>query len=243
MSLLDKLKKNSKIEGADILSESNLYSKKDVCTTSVPMINVALSGSIDGGLTSGLTVLAGPSKHFKTSFGLLMAAAYLKKHEDAVLLFYDSEFGSPQAYFEAFGIDTDRVLHTPVPNVEQLKFDLVGQLEQIERGDKVVIMIDSIGNLASKKELEDALSEKSVADMTRAKALKGLFRMVTPYLTMKNIPLLAVNHTYQEIGLFPKAIVSGGTGIMYSADNVWIIGRQQEKEGTEIKGYNFVINV
>ena len=243
MSLLDKLKKNSKIEGADILSDSNLYSTKDVCQTSVPMINVALSGSIDGGLTSGLTVLAGPSKHFKTSFGLLMAAAYLKKHEDAVLLFYDSEFGSPQAYFEAFDIDTDRVLHTPVPNVEQLKFDLVSQLEQIERGDKVVIIIDSIGNLASKKELEDALSEKSVADMTRAKALKGLFRMVTPYLTMKNVPLLAINHTYQEIGLFPKAVVSGGTGIMYSADNVWIIGRQQEKEGTEIKGYHFVINV
>ena len=84
---------------------------------------------------------------------------------------------------------------------------------------------------------------KSVADMSRAKALKGLFRMVTPYLTMKNIPLLAVNHTYQEIGLFPKAIVSGGTGIYYSADNIWIIGRQQNKQGTEIKGYNFVINV
>ena len=243
MSLLDKLKKNSRITGTDVLSDSSLYSNKDVCQTSVPMINVALSGSIDGGLTSGLTVLAGPSKHFKTSFGLLMAAAYLKKHEDAVLLFYDSEFGSPQAYFEAFGIDTSRVLHTPIPNVEQLKFDLVNQLEEIDRDDKVIIMIDSVGNLASKKELEDALSEKSVADMSRAKALKGLFRMVTPYLTMKNIPLLAVNHTYQEIGLFPKSIVSGGTGIMYSADNVWIIGRQQEKDGTQVKGYNFVINV
>jgi RecA/RadA recombinase len=243
MSLLDKLKKNSKIDGADVLSKSSLYSQKDICQTQVPMVNVALSGALDGGLTSGLTVLAGPSKHFKTSFGLLMASAYLKKHEDAVLLFYDSEFGSPQSYFEAFGIDTSRVLHTPVPNVEQLKFDLVGQLEQIERGDKVIIMIDSVGNLASKKELEDALSEKSVADMSRAKALKGLFRMVTPYLTMKNVSLLAVNHTYQEIGLFPKAVVSGGTGIYYSADNIWIIGRQQEKQGTEIKGYNFVITV
>ena len=108
---------------------------------------------------------------------------------------------------------------------------------------KVIIVIDSIGNLASKKELEDALNEKSVADMSRAKALKGLFRMVTPYLTMKNVPLLAVNHTYQEIGLFPKSIVSGGTGIYYSADNIWIIGRQQQKQGTEVKGYNFVINV
>ena len=243
MSIMDKLKKNSKIKSSEVLSKSVFFSDKEMTKTEVPMINVALSGDPDGGLTPGLTVLAGPSKHFKTSFALLMAGAYLKEHEDAVLLFYDSEFGSPQSYFESFGIDTDRVLHTPITDVEQLKFDLVGQLENIERNDKVIVVIDSIGNLASKKELEDALNEKSVADMSRAKALKGLFRMVTPYLAMKNIPLLAVNHTYQEIGLFPKAIVSGGTGIYYSADNIWIIGRQQQKQGTEIKGYNFVINV
>jgi RecA/RadA recombinase len=243
MSVMDKLKKNSKIKSSDVLSKSVFFSDKEMTPTEVPMINVALSGDPDGGLSPGLTVLAGPSKHFKTSFALLMAGAYLKEHEDAVLLFYDSEFGSPQSYFESFGIDTDRVLHTPITDVEQLKFDLVGQLENIERNDKVIVVIDSIGNLASKKELEDALNEKSVADMSRAKALKGLFRMVTPYLAMKNIPLLAVNHTYQEIGLFPKAIVSGGTGIYYSADNIWILGRQQQKQGMEVKGYNFVINV
>ena len=243
MSVMDKLKKNSKIKTSDVLSDSVFFSDKEMIPTEVPMINVALSGDPDGGLTPGLTVLAGPSKHFKTSFALLMASAYLKKHDDAVLLFYDSEFGSPQAYFESFDIDTGRVLHTPITDVEQLKFDLVSQLENIERNDKVIVVIDSIGNLASKKELEDALNEKSVADMSRAKALKGLFRMVTPYLAMKNIPLLAVNHTYQEIGLFPKAVVSGGTGIYYSADNIWILGRQQQKQGTEIKGYNFVINV
>lgn len=243
MSVMDKLKKNSKIKFTKELNKSEFFTEKDMVSTDVPMVNVALSGDPDGGLTSGLTVLAGPSKHFKTSFALLMAGAYMKQHEDAVLLFYDSEFGSPQSYFEAFGIDTSRVLHTPIVDVEQLKFDLVSQLDNIDRGDKVVIVIDSIGNLASKKELEDALNEKSVADMSRAKALKGLFRMVTPYLTMKNIPLLAVNHTYQEIGLFPKSIVSGGTGIYYSADNIWILGRQQVKKGTEIKGYNFVINV
>ena len=243
MSIMDKLKKNSKIKATAVLEDSVFFQEKDIVTTSVPMINVALSGDVEGGLSSGLTVLAGPSKHFKTSFALLMASAYLKEHEDAVLLFYDYEFGSPQSYFESFDIDVSRVLHTPITDVEQLKFDLVGQLENIERGDKVCIVIDSIGNLASKKELEDALNEKSVADMSRAKALKGLFRMVTPYLTMKNIPLLAVNHTYQEIGLFPKAVVSGGTGIYYSADNIWIIGRKQEKQGTEIKGYHFIINV
>jgi len=243
MGIMDRLQKNSRIKESSQLDKSKLFSDKDMVPTPVPMINVALSGDPDGGLSSGLTVLAGPSKHFKTSFALLMAAAYLDKYDDAVLLFYDSEFGSPQQYFKSFGIDTSRVLHSPITNVEELKFDLISQLENIERKDRVIIIIDSIGNLASKKELEDAMNEKSVADMSRAKALKGLFRMTTPYLTMRDIPLLAVNHTYQEIGLFPKAVVSGGTGIYYSSDNIWIIGRQQEKKGTEILGYNFVINV
>jgi len=240
---MDKLKKNSKLEHTEILSESKFFNEKDMIPTEVPMINVALSGKVDGGLSAGLTVLAGPSKHFKTSFALIMASAYLKAYPDAVMLFYDSEFGSPQSYFEQFGIDPSRVLHTPITNVEELKFDLIGQLEGLTRGDKVCVVIDSIGNLASKKELDDAMNEKSVADMSRAKALKGLFRMCTPYLNMKNIPLIAVNHTYQEIGLFPKQIVSGGTGIYYSADNIWILGRQQDKVGTEIQGYHFIINV
>lgn len=243
MSIMDKLKKNSKIKETATLSTSKFFTEKDMVSTDVPMVNVALSGSVNGGISPGLTVLAGPSKHFKTSFALLMAGAYLNAKPDAVMLFYDSEFGSPQSYFTQFGIDTDRVLHTPIANVEELKFDLINQLEEIDREDDVIIVIDSIGNLASKKELEDALAEKGVADMSRAKALKGLFRMSTPYLTMKNIPLLAINHTYKEIGLFPKDIVGGGTGIYYSADNIWIIGRQQEKQGTEVVGYNFVINI
>ena len=70
--------------------------------------------------------------------------------------------------------------------------------------------------------------------MTRAKQMKSLFRMITTYLTLKDIPAVVVNHTYKEIGLFPKDIVSGGTGIYYSADNIFIIGRQQEKKGTDV---------
>jgi RecA/RadA recombinase len=243
MSLMAKLKKNSKVVGTAILEDSEFFQEKEITRIDVPMMNVALSGRLDGGLASGLTVLAGPSKHFKTSFALKMAAAFLESDPEAIMLFYDSEFGSPQQYFTNFGIDTSRVLHTPITNVEELKFDLINQLEEISPEDKVIIVIDSIGNLASKKELEDAINEKSVADMSRAKALKGLFRMSTPYLTMKNIPLLAINHTYKEIGLFPKDIVGGGTGIYYSADNIWILGRRQNKTGTEVTGYDFIINV
>jgi RecA/RadA recombinase len=172
-----------------------------------------------------------------------MAKSYLDKYEDAALLFYDSEFGTPKSYFDSFSIDMDRVLHTPLTDIEQLKSDIMQQISNVERGDRLIIIVDSIGNLASKKEVDDALEGKTVADMTRAKAVKSLFRMVTPHLTLKDIPMIVVNHTYKEIGLYPKDIVGGGTGSYYSADNIFILGRQQEKTGTEIVGYNFIINV
>ena len=195
MSILDKLKKNSTIKESAILSKSKFFNEKDMITTEVPMINVALSGRLDGGLTPGLTMWAGPSKHFKTAFSLLMAKSYMDKYKDAVLLFYDSEFGTPIKYFETFEIDMDRVLHTPLTNIEELKFDIMQQLQDVQRGDKLIIVLDSIGNLASKKEVEDALDGKSVADMSRAKQVKSLFRMVTPHLNLKDIPRVVVNHT------------------------------------------------
>jgi RecA/RadA recombinase len=243
MSILDKIKKNTTIKDSAVLNVSKFFTKKDMIPTSIPIINVALSGRLDGGLTPGLTMWAGPSKHFKTAFSLLMAKSYLDKYPDAALLFYDSEFGTPQSYFDSFGIDTNRVLHTPITDVEQLKFDIMQQLQNVDRGDRLMIVIDSIGNLASKKEVDDALDGKSVADMSRAKQMKSLFRMVTPHLSIKDIPMVVVNHTYKEIGLYPKDIVGGGTGSYYSADNIFILGRQQEKEGTEVVGYNFIINV
>lgn len=229
-------------ETADILSESRTVSTLQV-DTGIPILNVAFSGSIDGGFSSGLTTIAGPSRHFKTLLGLVSVAAYLRKFDDAVCVFYDSEFGASKEYFEAVGIDPSRVIHIPIMNIEELKFDSIKKLEELQRGEHVIFFIDSVGNLASKKEIDDAIDEKSVADMTRAKQMKSFGRMVTPYLSIKDVPMIAIAHTYKEMGLYPKDVVSGGTGIMLSSQTVFIIGRQQEKEGKDVVGYNFIINI
>ena len=87
MSLIEKLKKNSTLaKRTDVLSKSKFIGKKDFIRTSVPMLNVALSGKIDGGFSSGLTVLAGPSKHFKSNYALLMAAAFQNNYIIVFLL-------------------------------------------------------------------------------------------------------------------------------------------------------------
>ena len=93
------------------------------------------------------------------------------------------------------------------------------------------------------KETEDAIDGKSTVDMSRAKQMKSIFRMITPYLVKYDIPMVAVNHIYMTQEMYSKPVVSGGTGVYLSADNIYILGRQQEKDGTELAGYNFIINV
>ena len=139
------------------------------------------------------------------------------------------------------GVDIKRMIHIPVTNIEDLKFQTKAMLDQISLGDKVIFLIDSIGNLASKKEEDDAADQKSVADMSRAKALKQYFRIVTPHLASKQIVMVAVNHTYQEIGLFPKTIMGGGTGARYSGNHIMYVSKSQEKEGTNLVGFTFKI--
>lgn len=238
--LLDK----STLQYTNILAESDIYNVKDVVRTPIPALNIAYSARYDGGLAPGLTTWAGPSKHFKTLFCLISAASYLLAHKDAVCIFYDSEFGSPADYFTAAGIDPNRVIHSPITNLEELRTDLANQLQEIKRGDRVIIVVDSLGNLASSKEIKDAEDGSEKADMTRAKVIKSLFRIATPHLRLKDIPMLVVAHTYDTMEMYSTKVVSGGTGTYYSSDNIYIVGRQQEKDSSKnLIGYNFIINV
>lgn len=242
-SMMDRLKKTSSIDIASVLENSEVFGEQQSITTEVPIINVALSGSLKGGLGCGVTQIAGPSKHFKTGLALLLMRSFQRAHKDGAILFYDSEFGSPPAYFDTFGVDKKKVFHTPITDVEQLKHDIMLQLAEAKRGDPLLIVIDSIGQLASLKEVEDALEGSTKADFTRSKALKSLFRMITPHLKIKDIPLVVINHTYKEIGMFPKDIPGGGTGGYFAADTLWIVGRQQEKVDGEVAGFNFILNI
>lgn len=243
MSLLAKLKNNSTIKQTSTLETSTFFDEFDDIPTDIPILNIALSGRINGGLRRGMTGIAGESRHFKSLFGLIKVKAYMDKHPDAVCLFYDSEFGAGKKYFESVGIDTARVIHTPIEDIDQLIHDVMVQLEEIKRGEHVVIFVDSIGSIGSKKEATDALSGNEAADMTRAKRLKSMSRLLPVRLVMRDIPMICIHHTYTEQKMYGKTIVSGGQGIMLSHEVMFIIGRSQEKEDKDIVGYNFNITV
>lgn len=239
MGLMDKIKKAS--DEGDTFNDSKFMTSADTISTSFPGINVAFSGDIDGGFDTGITIFSGKPKHFKTGYSLALMKAYMDKYPEAVVLFYDSEFGASQEYFDSFNIDTSRVFHDPVLHIEELKFKIMKQLENLDRNDRVFVFVDSVGNLASKKESEDAKNQNSAADMSRAKEMKSLFRTITPYFSKLNIPMVAISHTYETMDFMSKEVVSGGTGLMYSANNIFIVGRRQNKKQEELKGYEFIL--
>jgi hypothetical protein len=107
-NLMERLLKNSTLKHAARLDESEILNEIPAVPTRIPMLNLALNGRIDGGIERGLTMLAGPSKSFKTSFSLEMISAYLKAKPNAVCLFFDGEFGAKKSYFEQFDVPTHK---------------------------------------------------------------------------------------------------------------------------------------
>lgn len=248
MSFMKKLQKATVVENSAAMDKSSFFNARNLIALPVPVMNLAYSGRLDGGFSAGMHLVCGPSKHFKSNLCMVACKAFQDKYEDSVIIFYDSEFGSLPEYWENAHIDISRVLHVPVKNMEELKFDIMKKLEAIEAGikegetTKVMFYVDSLGNLASKKEIEDALKESGAADMTRAKVGKSLARMITPYLKLLEIPFFAIQHTYDTMEMYSKKVVSGGQGWVLSSDSIFIMGKRQVKDGSELAGFEFVMN-
>lgn len=240
--LLEKLRKNTVVD-AEILKNSKYFQNETFFPTRVPLLNVAFTGSFDGGMPKGITMIAAPPKHFKTYFMLECIRSFQEANEgkDHITVFYDSEKGSTPAYFESAGIDTGKVDHRPIVSIEQLKSDIANLTNDIGMEDSVLICIDSLGMLPSKKEAEDALNDKHVVDMTRAKQIKSLFRIITPHVVFKNIPVVVVNHSYQTQDMFPKEVAAGGRGAQYAGHTLWFISKAQEKDGDDLAGFRFTV--
>jgi hypothetical protein len=53
------------------LDDSIYFNEKDIIPSALPILNIAFSGEVDGGFVSGLTILSGKSKSFKTLLGFV----------------------------------------------------------------------------------------------------------------------------------------------------------------------------
>ena len=201
-------------------------------------LNACVSGSLFGGWPNSRTCsIAGPSGTGKT----FLVLNSVKRAIDMgySVIYYDSEAAVDKDQMIKFGIDTSKVNYQPINTVQEFRTSvttLTSKMQEVKRAGgktpKVMVILDSAGNLATQKEIEDAKSGSEKADMTRSKVLKSIFRIIMTPLADLKIPFIFTNHTYQTQDFISRQVAGGGTGPEYAASIVLFLNKAQLKESS-----------
>ena len=244
MGFLDTVIKDSKNEFASFVSDGVAAGDvESFVDTGSYIINALVSGSIYGGFPSNkITAVAGESGTGKTFFCLSVVKHFLDSDPDAGVIYFETESAISKQMIESRGIDSSRMIIFPVDTIEEFRTQsirIVDKFMEQKEGERKPLMfvLDSLGMLASKKEVEDATNDKNVRDMTKAQLIKSVFRILTLKLGKANIPMLVTNHTYDVVGAYvPTKEMGGGSGLKYSASTIVYLGKKKEKDGTVLIG-------
>jgi RecA/RadA recombinase len=199
------------------------------------VLNALLSGFTQGGFPDNKCIgIAGDEATGKTFIALGIERHFLERDDDSAVYHADTESASFKEMIKARGIDPERFILDEPETVEEFRTNVMQFIhnysEQEER-PRLMMCLDSLGNLSTNKEMGDGLEGKDVKDMTRAGLIRGVFRSIRLKLAKVGVPLLVTNHTYAIIGAFvrpgakPPKEMSGGGGLKYAADIIMFLSK------------------
>ena len=236
---ISQLIKEAENDMASVVSSGIVGDCSSYLSTGSYSLNALLSGSMYGGVPSNkISCFAGSEAVGKTFITLSIANNFLKEDKDNIVIYFESEGALTKEMIEERGLDTNRIGLFPVATVEEFRTQCVKIIENSKRSKgKLMIFLDSLGNLSTMKEMGDVASGSDKRDMTRAPMIRGTFRTLALMLAKHHIPLILTNHTYDSIGsMFPKKEISGGGGIKYAASTIVTLGKRKHKDGTDVIG-------
>ena len=244
MDFLKQVIKDSKNEYASVAADGIAAGDvESFIDTGSYIFNALVSGSIFGGIPSNkITALAGETGTGKTFFCLSVVRSFLDTHPDAGVVYFETESAISKEMVESRGIDSKRMVIFPVNTIEEFRTQAVRVIDKYLEQPKderkpLMFVLDSLGMLATNKEVQDASDDKNVRDMTKAQLVKSCFRILTLKLGKANIPMIVTNHTYDVVGSYvPTKEMGGGSGLKYSASTIVYLTKKKEKEGTDLVG-------
>jgi len=231
---------------AEILDESTLGNISEYISTGSLSLNGIISGSIFKGIPAGrVTAITGESGTGKSYICGRIAANAQKNGYDVI--YFDSENAITKNFLGNLGVDTSKLLYLPVETLEEFKnqaFQILKTFEEkyFEQSDKkIIIILDSLGNLPAEKELRDVDNQHNASDMgLRAKVIKSMTRVLTTKLAKLNVPLVLTNHTYAVAAANPMAapteVPTGGRGVIYLSTVIAHLSKTKIKEVNEEGG-------
>lgn len=200
------------------------------------ILNAAFSTSIFGGIPNNKVVaFAGESAVGKSYFALGILKNFLSENEGAGGIYYETE-GAPTQVIKSRGLDAGRIIVSQPNTIEEFKTNVMKVLKKYEELDEesrmpLMIVLDSLGQLSTNKEMEDAVDGNNVSDMTRTRAIKSAFRTITLKLAKLKVPLILTNHTYTAITKYgaPQEL-GGGSGLKYAASTIAMLSKSKDKD-------------
>ena len=238
---LDELISATGNEYASKVADGMLGNVNEYIDTGSYILNGLLSGSIHKGLPSNkITAFAGESATGKTFFLLGLCKQFLTDNPSGGVLYFESESAMTPEMVEERNIDTKRFVQFPVATIQEFATQCSKVVDKhLENGEgkPLLLCLDSLGMLSTAKEVGDVSEGADKVDMTKARIVKGAFRVLTLKLAKAGIPLLVTNHTYKQVGtMFPQDVMGGGAGLQYAASNIVFLSKRKEKVGTDVVG-------
>lgn len=224
---------------SSVLSQSPFAKVEDWISTGNHILNAQISGSIFKGIPTGrVTTFSGPTSTGKTFLALNCASQAQK--QGYTVFWLDTEGALTLDGALKFGIDPEKLNHVSINTVEDTNTYIKNLLDLLLKAKdegkeipKIMLVLDSLGNLSTEKEMSDTASGSDKADMTRAKMIRKLFRVITADLAILQIPFIVINHTYEAVGSFiSQTVMSGGGGILYNSSLTLQFTKAQLKESS-----------
>lgn len=244
MSFIKKLINKVADENTNILSEGGHSAEvTGYYDTGSYVLNALISGSLYDGIPSNkVTVFAGEPSTGKTYLMLEMIGYCLRTWPDSFVVYFDTESATTADMFRAHGIDAERVILSEPDSVEDFRkrsLDILKEYASDKEAPRMIMVLDSLGNLPSRKEANEAESDSGTVDMTKSKILRATFRLLTLRCARVNVPLLVTNHVYDNIGGYgAQKIMGGGKGLEYAASTVVFLSKAKYKlaNSREVEG-------
>lgn len=203
---------------AEIISESLTANNDDWIPSGNYILNAAINGSLFGGIPNRRSIcLAGESQTAKSYLACSFCREAQKKGYTPIVM--DSEGAYDIDFVGRLGVDVNNFILMQVNTISECSnfmANLCDKVEAQKEKQKILLVLDSVGNLTSDKEKTDITEGTGKRDMTKQQELKAMFRVNGLRLSKLGIPFIIVSHIYQTQDLFSKQIVSGGSALTYN---------------------------
>jgi len=182
-----------------------------------------------------LVMIAGDSDSGKTSFSI--AAIKAAQEQDVTVLYIETEGKTQKQDFENWGVDTNKIYILKEAIAEEIYdkvYKWISSRMKTNPAEKVLVVIDSVGNVLSKSDLNRDLAVTDARPGGKGKTNReGLKRLIQQSM-YHDVALLVINYTYDNIGS-PGKTNAGGKAVNFFSSLTYQTSRKGWLEKT-VKG-------